>query len=130
MQPLRCVVTSPSVQGRMLMTENARQNKTNRYGGKDLSRVDNKEIRAGWKHGSRLLDNNFAQVFVPNETRNQNLLLNKNLFKVNNRTPVPTKTPEQHQGIVLVVLLPAPNALHTQLQHSILPFQTDKHWKC
>ena len=42
---------------------------------------------------------------------------------------LPTKTPERRQDNVLVVLLPTPNALHTQLQYSILPLRTEKYWK-
>ena len=32
------------------MTEYARQYKTYNYGDKDLSKVDNKRIRVGWRH--------------------------------------------------------------------------------
>ena len=52
------------------MTEYVRQNKMCRYGDKNLSEVKKKK------------------VLVQNENRNQDVPLAKNLFKVNNRTPV------------------------------------------
>ena len=63
MRPLRSAVTSTAVQGKTLMTEHARQNKTYRYDNENLSKVDNRGIRAGWRHCSRLLNNDFGQVF-------------------------------------------------------------------
>ena len=44
MWPPQSVVILTPVQGRMLTTEYASQNKTYRYGDKNLSKVDNKVI--------------------------------------------------------------------------------------
>ena len=92
---LRTVVTSTPVQGKTVMTEYVRNNKTYRYGDKNLSKADNKGIRAGRTHCSRLLNNDFGQVFVYNETRNQVVLLNKTLvqgMKTSSATNKDTRT--------------------------------------
>ena len=103
MWPLQSVITTTPVQSRTLMTEYVRQNNV-QICDENLSRVNNKEITAGWRHCYRPLNNNFVQVFIQNKTRNQNIFLNKDLFKVNSRTPVQgmktraTRTPERHQA--------------------------------
>ena len=70
----------------MLVTDYARQNKTYRYGDKNLSKVKNKGIKAGQRHCSRSANNNSGQVFIQNETRRHNVLQYKNLIKVNDKT--------------------------------------------
>ena len=66
----RSVVTSTPMQDKTLMTEYARENKTYRYGDENLSKVNNKGIKAWWRHIIMLLNNDFDQVLVQNETRN------------------------------------------------------------
>ena len=70
----------------MLVTDYARQNKTYRYGDKNLSKVKNKGIKAGQRHCFRSVNNDSGQVFIQNETRNHNVPLYKNLIKVNGKT--------------------------------------------
>ena len=53
-----------------------------------VTKTDNKGVSAGWRQCSKPLNNDFGQVFVQNETRNQNGPIHKNLFKVTNKALV------------------------------------------
>ena len=136
MWPLQDVVTSALVQGRTLMTWYARQNKTYRYGDENQFKVDNKGIRPGRRHYSRPLNNKFGQDLLQNETRIYLRTRTCSKHKQSTSTRygncqvLPTKTPEQCQENILVILLPTSNVLHTQLQCSILTLWKNKSWKC
>ena len=58
-----------------------------KYDDENLSKVDNKDVKAGWRHYSRPLNNDFGQIFFQSRTRNQNVPLSKKLFNVNNKAP-------------------------------------------
>ena len=70
------------------MIEYGRQNKTYRYGDKNLPKVDNKGIRTGWIQCPKPLNNDVRQVFVQTKTRNDDVPIIKKLFKFTNKAPV------------------------------------------
>ena len=122
MWPLRSVINYMPVQGRTLMSECVRQNKTYRYSEKNLSKVDNKGIRAGWRHCSMPLKWLWTNLYSKTKPEIRMFPYARTCSKPTTQTRyenhqvLPTKAPELSQGNVLVfVLTTSKHAPHTAL---------------